>query len=248
MKKLNILVADDDVSIRELFPLILGPMKHTVYTAENGAKAIEIAKRHSVDVAFVDMRMPVMDGLETFRELKKIYPNIIVVLITGYADQEEIDTAIREGAIDCIPKPFNISQIREFIGKTVHIEQGKNIRILVVDDAPGVRNLFSEMGITSNHSVKTVHDAESALKLLEKERFDVTFLDVILPGMSGIELCEKINQLYPHTQVVLYTGYPDKKEVIKVKVGKGAVHALEKPFSVREIREILQVIERKLGS
>lgn len=244
-KKLNVLVVDDDASIRSLFIHTLSSTPHEVHTVENGAKAVGLAQGISFDVAFVDMRMPGMDGLETFRALKKLQPSLTTVIITGFAEEEKIETALREGAIDCMKKPFNITEIRGVIEKKISVNKGATIQVLVVDDDPTMRELFRHLTEYNGYAVDVVENAEMALRLLSTTTFDLAFLDVVLPGMDGMELCEKINKLSPTTRVILFTGYLNKKEMIKVKVGRGAVYALEKPFDINEIREILTAVEQR---
>ncbi|MBI1976344.1 MAG: response regulator [Candidatus Omnitrophica bacterium] len=244
-KKLNVLIVDDDTAIRNLFVHTLSSMPHEVHAVENGAKAVELAQEIPFDVAFVDMRMPGMDGLETFRALKKLQPSLTTVIITGFAEEEKIEAALREGAIDCMKKPFNITEIRGVIEKKIGIGKGTAIRVLVVDDDRSMRELFKHLTEYNSYLVDVVENAEMALRLLNTTTFDLAFLDVVLPGMDGMELCEKINKLSPATKVILFTGYLDKKEIIKVKVGRGAVHALEKPFDINEIREILTAVEQR---
>ncbi len=244
-KKLSIIIIDDDPVIRDIFVQTISSTGHEILTAENGEKAIELAKQKPLDVAFVDMRMPGLDGLETFREIKKLRPEITTVMITGFADYEKIEAAIKEGAVDCMQKPFNISEIRAIITSKVRTGTGKVVKILVVDDETAIQYLFKKLQEIEGYLVKEALDAESALSYFRDGGvFDIAFIDIVLPGMDGIELCDRMNQMSPKTKVILFTGYPDKKERMKVKVGKGAVHALEKPFDIRTIREIVSAVEK----
>ncbi len=118
MKK-KLLIIDDDEGIRELLASMLLPMTdvYDIYKAENGAKGIALARQVVPDHVFTDMQMPGLDGLETFRELKKLNPCIKVVLMTGFASQDRIDAALQEGAVDCLMKPFTVGDVKAVLEK-----------------------------------------------------------------------------------------------------------------------------------
>jgi len=120
-KRLNILVVDDDVVIRELFERILKREEHRVLTVGNGEEAIKIAGKEPFDIVFLDVVMPGMDGLEVFKVIKKINSEAIVIMMSGYPVEERIKEAIRLGATDHIEKPLNadkiltITQVAEYL-------------------------------------------------------------------------------------------------------------------------------------
>lgn len=242
-KQLRILVVDDDAAIRDLFKRILSSKDYTVITADDGEMAVESAKKDNFDVVFLDMRMPKMDGLETFRALKDLYPDINIVIMTGFAEYEKIDLAISEGAIESLRKPFDVKTIKASIAKATQADEKKLINVLVVDDDPVIRKLFEQLKDPQKYSITTTEDAEQALELLEQTFFDVAFLDIVLPGKSGISLCEDINVLYPLTKVILCSGYEEKFKIMEKKVVKRPVSTLKKPFDIHKIREILENIK-----
>jgi CheY-like chemotaxis protein len=132
--KLNILVVDDDEAIRDLFARMLEKTDYQVESAESGEKAVELASQiagrnaqcdeyeirdtsdeRRFDVAFIDMRMPGMDGLTTLRRLKEINPEMKTVIVTGFAEDEKTE-AIQGKEVDvCIKKPFDISSVKEIL-------------------------------------------------------------------------------------------------------------------------------------
>jgi excisionase family DNA binding protein len=120
-KRLNILVVDDDVSIRELFERILRKEEHRVVTVSNGEEAIKVIGKENFDIVFLDVVMPEMDGVEVFKEIKKINSQAIVIMMSGYPVEERIREAIKLGATDQIEKPLNadriltITQVAEYL-------------------------------------------------------------------------------------------------------------------------------------
>jgi len=120
-KKLNILVVDDDVAIRELFERILKKEEHRVITVDSGEEAIKVMEKEPFDIVFLDVVMPGMDGLEVFKAIKKINSKAIVIMMSGYPVEERIEEAIKLGATDHIEKPLNadriltITQVAEYL-------------------------------------------------------------------------------------------------------------------------------------
>ncbi|MFQ5866762.1 MAG: response regulator [bacterium] len=120
-KKLNILVVDDDVAIRELFERILKKEEHRVVTVDSGEKATKAMGKEPFDVVFLDVVMPEMDGVEVFKVIKKINSEAIVIMMSGYPVEERIKEAIKLGATDRIEKPLDadtiltITQVAEYL-------------------------------------------------------------------------------------------------------------------------------------
>jgi len=114
-KRLNILVVDDDVAIRELFERILKKEEYTVFTADNGKEALELVNRKRPDLVILDLKMPGMNGIEILRQIKRIDENIEVIMITGYGTMKTARIAMRLGAYDYITKPFDVNYIMALI-------------------------------------------------------------------------------------------------------------------------------------
>ncbi len=114
-KKIRVLVVDDDHGMRETLRDILGEMGHDVSLAGNGHEALELVQRQDFDIAFIDIKMPGINGVETFRRIKKIQPGLRVVMMTAFALGELIDEARREGAVDILYKPLQIDKMKPLL-------------------------------------------------------------------------------------------------------------------------------------
>lgn len=102
----RILVVDDERGIREGCRRILAGEGYVVDVAENGKIGLELIKANPYDLLIVDLMMPVMGGLEMMSGVREIDPEIIMIVITGFATIETAVDAIKQGAYDYIPKPF----------------------------------------------------------------------------------------------------------------------------------------------
>jgi DNA-binding NtrC family response regulator len=111
--KLDVLIIDDDLGICETLADILTIVNFHVMVAHNGYTAIEIVQQKHVDVALIDMRMPGLNGVETLGRIMKIRPKLKAYIMTGYANESLLVEAKKQGAIDILYKPFNISRLIE---------------------------------------------------------------------------------------------------------------------------------------
>ena len=106
MKKLKVLVVDDEAIVREALGDWLKDIGYQVFTAENGHKALEVVEKEKPGIMIADLVMPGMDGIELMKRAKAQQPNIEVIIITAYASIPTAITAMKEGAYDYIEKPF----------------------------------------------------------------------------------------------------------------------------------------------
>jgi two-component system, NtrC family, response regulator AtoC len=106
----KLLVVDDELSIRESFSLILGS-KYKLMLAASGEAALKYAADQKIDLAFLDIRMPGLDGLATLKRLKEIDPELEVVMVTAVNDVQKAGEAIKYGARNYLIKPFDVQAI-----------------------------------------------------------------------------------------------------------------------------------------
>lgn len=113
----KILVVDDDESILKVFEYGLQDAGYITVTVPNGFDAIEKVKKEKFDLAFLDVRMPRMNGVETYKMLRKIDPGLTAVMMTGYRVDALLKEAFEMGAHACIYKPFEMEEIISIIQK-----------------------------------------------------------------------------------------------------------------------------------
>ncbi len=111
MAEIRLLLVDDEEDFRITLANRLRKRHLEVWDVEDGFKAIQTAKENPLDVAVIDVKMPVMDGLETLRQIKKIDPLIEVIMLTGHASVESGIEGMRSGAFDYLMKPCDINEL-----------------------------------------------------------------------------------------------------------------------------------------
>jgi len=111
MEKTNILVVDDLRNIRLTLGGILEDRGYNVVTAEDGYQAIELIRETHFDVILMDIKMPGINGVDTYMEVKKIDPKAVVIMMTAYSVEDLLKRAVSEGVYTCIYKPFDIEKV-----------------------------------------------------------------------------------------------------------------------------------------
>jgi DNA-binding NtrC family response regulator len=117
--KPNILVVDDEYSVTFSLTSILTMHGYDAVSATTAKKAIDLIRNNNFDVAFFDIKMPEMNGVELLKEVKKFNTSVIVIMMTAYADNKLIQEALKENAFICLIKPFEISEVLELLKKLI---------------------------------------------------------------------------------------------------------------------------------
>jgi len=119
----NILVIDDEETIRSLFKETLQELGHKVTTAKTSSQGLELVKQRDFDLVFLDLKMPGMDGAELFRQIRAIKPKLPVTIITGYPDSDMMARALAQGPFGVMSKPFGESDIVVAVTNFLRITQ-----------------------------------------------------------------------------------------------------------------------------
>jgi DNA-binding NtrC family response regulator len=123
VQKIKILVVDDEAVMRDTMSDWLGEKGYNVVPVCSGMEAIEKAKRESFNVAFVDMKMPGLDGIEVLEAIKRINPDTAVIIMTAYATIETAIVSMKKGAYDYLVKPFSLDEAELIIKKTIKYQE-----------------------------------------------------------------------------------------------------------------------------
>lgn len=120
----NVLVVDDQPGVRFLLDIVIRDAGHRVYTAHNGLEAVDMVRRFYPDLVFMDVRMPILGGLEALEQIKKFAPQTKVIIMSAYGSDDVEKKAIREGALCCIAKPFEVDSIKSLLKNFVCANSG----------------------------------------------------------------------------------------------------------------------------
>ncbi|MCA1902148.1 MAG: response regulator [Candidatus Hydrogenedens sp.] len=156
--KEKILIADDELIIREVLHELLTDEGFTVELASDGDKALKIlSEQKEIVVLFTDIMMPKMDGITLIHKAKEINPDIVPIIMTGYATIETARAAVKEGAYDYVLKPFNITEIKAVINNALE-------RHRLIKENTRLREITELFKISEN--ISSIKDEEQLLKFI----------------------------------------------------------------------------------
>jgi len=133
---------------------------------------------------------------------------------------------------------FKKELLDEWIAKQSTVVEGS---VLVVDDDPAVREMLSDVISEQKYKVLAVESGERAVSELERQHFDLVFLDLVLPGMSGPETLSAIKQKDEKAIVAIVTGYGDDPIAMEA-MSLGPLLMIRKPFKIDDILEVLSIM------
>lgn len=135
MRKDKILLVDDEIKILEMCKIILSREGYDVKTAPSGEDALEMIEIEPPDLLFTDIRMPKMSGTELLTKVAHRYPNIPVVMITGYSSQDLVVEAMKGGAQAFIFKPFTLDELKSTASRLLErnrlIKEGIRLKAVI---------------------------------------------------------------------------------------------------------------------
>jgi two-component system, cell cycle response regulator CpdR len=122
----KILIAEDEETLREMCARGLKMAGHDVKTACDGAEALDILQREGgrFDLLLTDIRMPIMDGIALALAAARDFPGLVILLMTGYADQRERAQGLEALIHDVIAKPFTLAVLRAAVDEALAVRAG----------------------------------------------------------------------------------------------------------------------------
>ena len=237
----SILVVDDDVDICRNLSDILTDLGYHVDTATGGRAALELVRQHAYDVALLDLKMPDMDGLTLYREIKKIQAATVAIVVSAYASGAITEEALTAGAWQVLPKPVELDRLLRLVGEA--IEQPL---VMVVDDDTDLCQSLWDLLRERGYRVCFAHNEQEAAEQLQGKAFHVVLIDMKLPDSSGSAVFRLVRRSNPEARTILITGHrSEMDELVKQVTTEGADAVCYKPFDVPRLLEILQQLSKR---
>jgi len=195
----NILIADDDQVILDLLEEILQMEGYETFLVSNGEEAVETTKKYPIDVAILDKKMPIMDGIEALKRIKKIDSTVEVLIMTGYADIETLrQSLIDYGAFDYLLKPHKIR--REEICNAVRNALLKRDHALKDD--------FIEKEL-NNRILQLEKDFEEKTRQLRESQ--IKYKEIVENSTDGILITQDEKLKFVNPMVLELTGFTEEE-------------------------------------
>ncbi|MDY6967987.1 MAG: response regulator [Spirochaetota bacterium] len=242
MIKKRVLTVDDNKEFCHNLSDILEMKEFEVECAYNGHEALKMTESNNYDIVLMDVKMPKMNGVDTFKKLKEFYPKVPVIMMTAFAVEDMIKEALTEGAFGVLRKPIDFEKLFTLI----ELSQNNEPFIMIVDDdkefCSNLYDIFSE----KEYLVYTAKDGETAIHNVQEQKFDIIILDLMLPTLNGLETYRIIRKYRPDVIVIAITGYPMEMKTISEKIINENVYLyLEKPLNMINFTNIIDNIIKK---
>lgn len=233
--KANILVVDDELLLRDVLYDFLTKKSYNVHSISNPYKAIELVKDNnkfksdtSIHLALVDVKMPEMSGLELTKELKKIDPNLGIIIMTGYPSINTALNALKNGASEYIVKPFRLDELTRIIEKNL-LNIGKEYENIILKER--IKQLEEQINKPENEENKTdsnISEAPFINRVFSEQRMNTEYdkEKKDIPYDKGIKAYKEksnsgkdkqINEKIYKLEKFFEQGIIDKKEYMKKK-------------------------------
>lgn len=170
----NILIVDDEKGIRDGLRLFLKREGHLTFTAADGQEALEILEKNDIDLVISDLKMPRIDGEELLAFIKKDYPGVQVIILTGHGTVETAVESMRNGAYDFLIKPLNLEKLGLIVKRALSQRQ------LEIDN----RNLKKKLNIFSGQMIGKSEKMIKIANLVEQVAPSKT--SVLILGENGV--------------------------------------------------------------
>ena len=173
--QVHILVIDDEESMRDSCRQALSRKASRVEVAHDGLTGLAMLEKEAFDLVILDLKMPGLSGIEVLNRIKQEYPDVVVVVITGYATVESAVEAMRRGAYDFLPKPFTPDSLRAIVDRAMDRRELALQNILLRSELEA--SLGSEVIIGQSESMKKIEEVV--------RKVSSTDTTVLISGESG---------------------------------------------------------------
>ncbi|WP_439604209.1 response regulator, partial [Shinella sp.] len=257
----TVLVVEDDDAVREISVALLTDLGYRVLKAHDAQSAFAIVNSGiPIDLLFTDVVMPgPMRSTELARRAKALLPDMAVLYTSGYTENSIVHGGRLDAGVELLSKPYTrdalARKVRHVLSNAQQhkiaverlereerpsvlksqVQRHTALRVLVVEDEPLILMSTIDMVEELGHTVHEAKSAEVALGLVETQSIDVLLTDVGLPGISGIDLAQRVRERWPNVRIVFASGDDS------AKAASGIVDAdqLSKPFTIDSLRAVL---------
>jgi DNA-binding NtrC family response regulator len=229
----RVLLVDDEDSLLLTIGANLELAGVDVATASSGEQAIALFKAQPFDLVLSDIRMPGMNGVDLFRNLRSLRPGTPVILMTAFAVEDLVASAISEGAFTVLSKPFDVDQVLPIL-----LRASRRPVVLIVDDERALAEWAAQALTEAGVRARALCDGEEAIAAVRSGEIDVCVVDLVMPGRSGVEVVESILAIDPSIICIAMTGH-DMPELIRSTADKGAFACMRKPITASELTHMI---------
>lgn len=251
---IRVLMVDDERDFLEATAPALTRRGFCVEQAGDGFTALAAVRRQPPEVVVLDVKMPGMDGVEVFQQIRQLVPEVPVVMLTGHGNIQQAFESSREGVFEYLVKPCEVDRLAGVLHRAVEDvrqespegEPEEDVLLLLVDDEVDFIASLSPALERRRIQVTSAVTGDEALAIARRQLFDVALIDVRMPGMEGLTLLRSLRALDRDIEVIVLTGHPSMQDAV-AGMKAGAFDFLSKPQPVEVLaRRIRSAHARRL--
>lgn len=254
---IKILVIDDDRMNCDLLQAVLTRHGYQVLSSTSGVEGLNLFRKHTPRITILDLRMPEMDGLTVLKEIRAVDPHAPVIILGGGATEVQENQARALRVTDFIRKGLSLDVLVECVNRVAQqpvkaesaslpvsvagptVDTGETV--LVVDDEPLVRDLLVQFLSLRGYRAFGVKDGPEALSMVEQGPPDLILLDLIMPGMSGVEVIKALREKDYPGGIIILTG-THNEEVLEEAWSLRPQEVLSKPIDLERLLTAIQLV------
>ncbi len=240
----KLLLVDDNAEFLDSTKDVLEDAGYLVMTAANGEEALSLVREQAFEIILMDIKMPGLNGLETFIKMKEQNTEVRVILFTAYSMNELIQKALHEGVYDVLYKPLEMPRLLRLIKEIRERLKGKEKGcILIVDDDRSLCDSLYDALDNAGYKVTISFNGTQAVKIAKTDTFDILLLDIKMPGINGLEVYRNIKKYQTHLVTIIITGYAEEfSDLIMQIINENAYTCLKKPIEINKLLNLLNKI------
>jgi CheY-like chemotaxis protein len=254
---IKILVIDDDRMNCDLLQAVLTHHGYQVLSSTSGVEGLNLFRKHAPRITILDLRMPEMDGLTVLKEIRAVDPHAPVIILGGGATEVQENQARSLRVTDFLRKGLSLDVLVECVNRVaqqpVKTESGPSPSsiggppadtgetVLVVDDEPLVRDLLVQFLNLRGYRAFGVKDGPEALSMVEQAPPDLILLDLVMPGMNGVEVLKALREKDYAGAVIILTG-THNEEILEEAWTLQPQEVLSKPIDLEPLLTAIQLV------
>lgn len=251
--KAKILIVDDDPLLRRLLVDSLTALGYGPISASDGAEALALLREHAdsqFDLLITDIKMPNMDGLTLLKRIRRTYPLLSVLFITGYVSEETMAAASPDGYLS---KPFKMAHLEELIENALAAKRSgyrppplRRVLINVAEDS--LRTSLADALSLGNYLPFAVGGSDEALEELKRGEFDAVIFGIESDSPEGGRNLDRLRDAHPDLPVVLTSATCTRSEIERLNHSLQANGCLGRSFRPGDLIELLDKTTQSMGT
>ncbi len=234
-RKLRTFIVDDHRDIADGLAEVLRIHGHEAEVAYNGEQAVRVFQEKDFDIAFMDVMMPGMNGVESFLAIRRMKPNARVVMMTGYSVEQLLDQVVEKGAYGVLNKPVSMDDVLETLERVS--SQGL---VLIADANPAFGSQMRDALEKNGYRTTNARTGKEALAKVLAGGVDILVLGQSLPVLSGLEVYMELRKRARVVPTIIVTDQEHAHDTELENVYKFTTTGiLTKPFNTEQLLEAL---------